>query len=240
MDFKEGWAAGWHRRRFRDLVGLPQFHAVVTLARLANMLRFVYSVSIKLPGQGPEARRQRMNAFYLSGALLVEAERTIQGVGTCFSKQDDFIQLVKIVHSDSFQEVVGRFRLLRNQSGFHFDQQPVEPALRKLARGNRPFMAFLTAYGTANKDMYYDLGDDVAMGLILGEEEPGEWLGEWIGLSAKVLNEVFDAVDEFIAGRLDAWNPEVIPTKDDRPDDIEETRRIVSERRKEGESPASS
>src|SRR5437773_5718895 len=107
VNLEEGWAMGWHRRRFRELAVRHEFHGLVTLARLVNMLRFVYSVSVSVKGAGPEARRQRVNAFYLSGALLVEAERTIQGVGRFFSKQHDYIQLVRTVHSGDFEKVVG-------------------------------------------------------------------------------------------------------------------------------------
>lgn len=229
VDLEAGWAAGWHRRRFHEVVKTPDFPGLVTLSRLANMLRFVYSVSVSVKGPGPEARRQSMNAFYLSGALLVEAERTIAGVGRYFSKQDDFIELAKAVHSEDFDNVVGRFRKFRNQAGFHFDEQPVEPALKKIAEREHDFVAFLTAYGTVSKNLYYDLGDQVAMELILGEDEYGEWMKEWLELSGKVLNQVFSAIEAFLADRLHALNPEFIATKDDAPLDNDETNRIAAE-----------
>ena len=109
-----------------------------------------------------------------------------------------------------------------------------------MAERGREFVAFLTAYGTINKDVYYDLGDDVAMELILGEDDYGEWLKEWFGLSAAVSNQVFNAVEEFISGRLDGLALEVVPTKDDQPLDHEETKRIAAEVARRKDTRASS
>ena len=229
VDVEAGWAVGWHRRRFKKLIQLPEFHGLVTLSRLANMLRFVYSVTVAVKGPGPESRRQRLNAFYLSGALLVETERTIEGVGRFFKAQPDYRALVKAVHSERFESVVKRFRRLRNESGFHFDQQPVGPALARIAGRNNEFEAFFTAFGTVSKDMYYDLGDQIAMELILGEDDLGEWFKEWLGLSAHVTNEVFAAIERFISGRLDELGFEMKATVGDKPLDHEETKRIAKE-----------
>jgi hypothetical protein len=236
IDPEAGWTIGWYRRRFRELAMQPAFHGVMTLARVANMLRFVYSVIVKTKGEGPGARRQRTNAFYLSGALLVETEKTIEGVGRIFKGAPDFVELSKTVHSPDFDKIVSRFRTLRKQAAFHFDLEAFAPAIQKLVKEDRPFYAFMTAYGSANKDCYFDLADDVPMQLILEEDRFGEWMRDWMSLSANVTNDVFHALDTFISHRLHEWGVDKQPTTEAAPDDIQETRGIMNERRGAKES----
>jgi hypothetical protein len=239
VDFENGWAAGWYRKRFRELVDMPAFHGVVTLARLTNMIRFVYSVMVRVEGVGPESRRQRTNSFYFAGAIMVEAEKTIHGVGRYFSGEPDYIDLVKSVHTETFTKVVSRFREFRNRAAFHVNQEDVDRSLERIAGRKKDFYPFLTAYGRVSKDMYYDLADEAAMELILGEDDYGEWLKEWFGLSAKAIHDLFDALEEFIGERVKGWNPQLVSTTDDKPPDIEETRRIFAER-EAAKTPASS
>lgn len=230
VDFEEGWTLGWAPNSFRILAASPEFHGVITLARLANLIRFVYSDTVEWRNQGPEGRRQVRNTFYLGGAILVEAEKTVAGVGTFFSAQADFVALQRVFHTPEFDEVVSRFRALRKRAAFHVNQEDVQAALARIASQPRDFFAFLTAYGGTNKYLYYDLADDAAMELVVGEDGYGEWLGRWMERSAAVSLEVFRALEVFIHGRIEAWNPEYKQTERDTPPDIERTRRIVREK----------
>ena len=209
IDWTKSWEIGWWRRQFRSLKVDPAFHAVVTLARLGNMIRFVQGVVVSLPDADsrpgmasrvkPERRRQMMNAFYLSGALLVEAESTVNSAGKHFRNHQEYRHLSKTVHGDGFREVANRFRKLRKWSAFHFDAQG---AAEGLARRNEDFVRFMSGRGKLNKDIYFDLADIVALEVVVGEfaskTEFETWFKEWLGRSAAATNALMSAIDEFV------------------------------------------
>ncbi|OFV84297.1 MAG: hypothetical protein A2W26_02970 [Acidobacteria bacterium RBG_16_64_8] len=86
VDWEAAWEIGWPREAFIALKVDPRFLALLTIARLRNMLRFTQGLIVLPPKDlpPPAARRHTMNAFYLMNALLVEAERVIDGTGARF------------------------------------------------------------------------------------------------------------------------------------------------------------
>src|SRR5688500_15467834 len=71
------------------------FCAVVTLARVANALRFaVYALVAVESSDTPAAKRQRMNSFMYSGALVFEALCLIEKVRGDLAKYRAYDDLV--------------------------------------------------------------------------------------------------------------------------------------------------
>lgn len=209
VDFERTWELGWWRKDFRTLKADQAFCALVTLTRAVNILRFVQGVVVSLPDtKKPEHRRQLMNSFYLSGAVLVEVEVLVNGIAKYFRESPEYRSLAAVVHSDDFGKVVARFRDLRRWSAFHFDEKAAQ---KVLATRDDAFERFLSSCGTLNKDYYYDLGDIVAFGVIAGTfDSPGqaeEWVKWFLDMSARVTNRVLDAADNFVASQIvDRWN----------------------------------
>jgi hypothetical protein len=205
IDPEQTWELGWWRKEFRKLRQDEAFAAIVTLARAINMLRFIQVVIADLPrADTPTRRRQMMNGFFLSGAVLVEAERLVKNMGRHFRDVPEFVDtLAPAIRSDDFREVVGRFQHLRKKSAFHFDQDAAGGALKTR---NGDFERFLSSRGTKNKDYYYDLGDMVALQLVTGTFESEKafevWMGPFLHKAAAVTNGLMSAADEFIGTQI--------------------------------------
>jgi hypothetical protein len=187
-------------------------------------LWFAFTASVKAKKQGPDDRRQSMNAFFLSGVLVVEARKTIAGVGEFFSGHADFIELCRVANSGEVLEVGERFADFRNRAAFHVNQEDVAAALRQVIKRKDPFVAFMTAYGPTKKEGYYDLADDVSMQLIVGSDGYGPTTRAWVKRAGRAVVALANALEGFIAGRLEALSPEIVATHGDRPEDIERTR----------------
>jgi hypothetical protein len=200
VDWKGAWEIGWPREAFLAIRDRPDFHALVTLARLTNVLRFAQHITATLPDGPPTAqRRQMMNAFYLAGALLVEAEKTIQGAARQFSDEPTYRSLTEVIHSPAYRDVVARFRKLRNWAVFHFDTQVATEGLSGI---EDDFVRFVSGSGALDKDIYYDLGDQVALRATAGVFESETSFVEWLSKTADAVIGVTRALDEVIVASL--------------------------------------
>ncbi len=74
MKERDSWELRCSEEKFADLRNDERFWSILTLARSLNALRFCQLAFLALPDDDtPAARRQRINSFVFTGAVLYEA-----------------------------------------------------------------------------------------------------------------------------------------------------------------------
>jgi hypothetical protein len=152
-------------QRLRTHVG---FQRLVALSRLANQLRFAQLV---LPGvQGddsPSGKRQRINSFFLTAALLHEGMQLAQRLAQFHRDRPSFqAGFSEILRSAEFRDLISNYiKRLRNQAVFHVDDEEIEELL---GRYSADPTVFVSGSGRMAGATYYDLGDIVAMMTFVG------------------------------------------------------------------------
>lgn len=196
FDIEQPWQMGWWRRSFRTVRKRESFHTLVALARMVNMLRFVQAVEHSLVKSDTSAyRRQVLNAFFLSSALLVEGMDLVQRIGKHFRHRPEFQNgLGRLLRDPDFKRVVTtKYRRLRKKSAFHFDDDVIEGGLTE---NDDKFVPFISSSGGKKRGShYYELADITAMQVLVG---PCESAKEFTERVCEALDEATPLANRFI------------------------------------------
>ena len=136
-------------------------------------------------------------------ALLVEAERVVDGNGNHFHRNPKYLELAAAVRTPKFREVVTRSRPVRHWAVFHFFSKAVEEVVGRGYFSDPPeFVTFLSGHGKKDFDIQCDLAEEVPFQLILGQVDPErieETLRAWLGEASTAATDLIRALDVFLA-----------------------------------------
>lgn len=186
MKEKESWELRCSEEKFGDLSGDERFWSILTLARALNALRFSQVAFFAVSDEDtPAGRRQRINSFVFTGAVLYEAMGFAQTIGQYFHYLPEFKEGLGRLFQD---RVLRDFRdttlhRLRNNFAFHFDGEVAPQALRGF---RKPPYVFESGRGPTTGNAHYDLADLASLYFLLREEGDDQ-------LSAEALEEAFKA-----------------------------------------------
>jgi len=178
------------------------------------MLRFAQGLVVHQPDDlTPTAsRRYTLNTFFLMNSILVEAQRVVEGLGRHFKDSSNYRRLALAMHAPKLRDVVARFRPARNWTVFHFDNEGAQTALKIGYFVDPPqFVPFLCGHGTRDFDIQCDLADQVALELIIRDEErddPKAAFDVWLSTASKASTDLLRALDEFLAGTAKEFGAE--------------------------------
>ncbi len=148
---------------FSSIRDNPEFHRVMTLARIVNSIRFV-EVAIVTRGtpETPSATRQTSGAFFYLAALLFEGLNFADRLGEYFKDSSTFRNcFVPLLKDPQVRELrSGLLSQLRNQAVYHHDDAVI-PAGLKLIREKE--YVFTSMQGPSRREVYYDLADIAVM-----------------------------------------------------------------------------
>ena len=195
----------------------PTFIEVLALARLTNQLRFVQSALPPLENDSPSARRQLINAFLFTAALLHEsvplAQRLAQRYRYRLPSAD---ALTKLLQDKEVRDLLAtHIPRLSSETVLRVDERRISEHLASLADDTYIFASGAT-YGSGQ--LYYDLADITTFLPTLSHPSSYEALvnaAETIGRRTTATGLVFRraaddliaevlAHEQFLAGRLPA------------------------------------
>lgn len=195
MKEKQSWELRCSEEKFEDLRNDERFWAILTLARTMNALRFCQTAFFHLPDEDtPSARRQRINSFVFTGAVLYAALEFARTLGKYFRHLPVYGEGIGSLLRD---RAVRRFRdtslyRLRNKFVFHFDEDVAPQALQGF---QKPPYIFDSGQGPKIGNAYYDLADSASLYFLLMEEDDDQ-------LSAEELEKAVEARFRDLTGRM--------------------------------------
>ncbi len=216
MKERDNWELRCSEDKFGDLRDDERFWSILTLARSLNAFRFCQLAFFALPDDDtPAARRQRINSFVFTGAVLYEALGFAQTLGEHFHYLPEFKQGLGRLFQD---RILREFRdtslyLIRNKFVFHFDEEVAPQALRGF---RKPPYIFASGHGPTAGNACYDLADVASLYFLLKEDDDDQLSAEafkarFLHLTEKMtdLSGRFGAAaDELIAAGLKELDPD--------------------------------
>ncbi len=185
----------------------PAFAEVLTLGRVANLLRATMAGGIESgPRAGTAAERQRTAMFLLLTGLLSEALPLLERTGQYFRGLHAHQEHVRPILSDPTIIALRKSFLtpLRNQAVFHNDAEVsrrglsliYSPIAQDLARGTT----------TALMDTYHPFADLIALSYILdvggGADNPAAWLASHVQVCLQLGGRIVIAIDALVGEAL--------------------------------------
>lgn len=220
MKEEERWELRCSEKKFEELRNNERFWSILTLARALNELRFS-QVAYFGPQEDdtPASRRQRINSFVFTGAILYEALGFAQTLGKYFQHlaafKDGLARLFEDKTVRDFRDTT--LHRLRNKFVFHFDDEVPTQALRGF---RKPPYIFNSGQGPRIGNAYYDLADSASLYFLLMEKNDDQLSAEELeraveerfrDLARKMSNlsgRFGAAADELIAAGLKELDPD--------------------------------
>lgn len=189
------WIVSCDARTFEACKHDDKFAYIVALARAVNSLNFVHSAMI-CAGEtpSPDATRARLNSYFFASAILYEALKLIKAMNQPF-KDDRMFQVgLRLILKDKVAQEIERKHLdpARNRAVFHFFPEYFAEIIQ--SKGVDECL-FVTAHGTARKDLYYSFADGITGGILVGFSEESERFSEVLG---KAMSDTRDLMVRFI------------------------------------------
>lgn len=147
------------KEKFDALKKKEEFWGLVTLGRAVNELRFAQMPLIHHENDdSPAAMRARYNSLLFSCALFVESYLLVQRLNKHFGHMPEFQDLTKVTSKSKAAEDLLNVSLfdLRNRLVFHF---AIDEMGRQLENLELTEPIFVSAMGTTNGQVYYELAD---------------------------------------------------------------------------------
>jgi hypothetical protein len=160
------WKIRLDKSAFDKIKTEESFWSVVALSRVINALRFVHSPLEHYQDDSPGALRVRYNSFFFNCALFREASLFVQKLHKHYGKSPKFQAVATIMNSKEARKLLeANLSPIRNSLVFHFDPKEIGAQLTKLELEDP---IFLSAMGTTNEQVYYELADLCAISTFSG------------------------------------------------------------------------
>jgi hypothetical protein len=186
------------------------FWSVVALARIVNALRFVQMPLVDNEGKdSPSAVRARFNSFFFNCSLFYEASLFVQNLPGPHRTMPEFQSMAEIINTKDARALRdSNLDNLRNKLVFHFDLDEIGKHIQKLQHP-----VFLTATGTTNGEVYYEIADACAVEAF--KEPPAtsdQDLNDLVAQATKVTLDFVNAAELFIKAYLEkeGWRGELV------------------------------
>jgi hypothetical protein len=164
------WKIRLDKWAFDKLKTEESFWCVVALSRVVNALRFVHSPLEHYQDESPRAVRVRYNSFFFNCALFREASIFVQELHKHYRNSPEFQAMATIMNSIEARNLLqDNLAPIRNRLVFHFNIEEIGVQLMKLEL-KEPI--FLSAIGTTNEQVYYELADLCAISTFSGTGFP--------------------------------------------------------------------
>jgi hypothetical protein len=196
---------------FERLKADKAFWSVIALARVVNTLRFVQMPLVDNEGKdSPSAVRARFNSFFFNCSLFYEASLFVQSLPGPHRTMPEFQSMAAIINTKDARALRdSNLGNLRNKLVFHFDVDEIGKHIQKLQHP-----VFLTAVGTTNGEVYYEIADACAVEAFKDlQATRSQDLNDLVALATKVTLDFVNAAELFIKAYLDkeGWRVELIP-----------------------------
>jgi hypothetical protein len=146
---------------FEKLKTEPSFWALVALARALNALRFVHSPLTGGIDDSQKSRRARSNAFLFGCSLVYEASLHINELGQYYRHLHEYSAMVGPFNTPESKRLLNtNFGPVRNRTAFHFGADEIGTSLKPLTCRDA---IFVSGFGPAPSEIFYDLADTCAM-----------------------------------------------------------------------------
>jgi hypothetical protein len=171
-DPAQPWRITMTAERFATLRGEERFRRMLTLARIANSIRYAVEGFRTDPGTRPRAlMRQASSGFLYSSALLFEALEFADTLGQHFRQYDAFKSVTELRRDPRVIELrAGALRRLRNLAVYHHNDESIRVGLELLEPREYTF-----ASGDSHRslDVYFNLADLVLLHFAVEPDEHG-------------------------------------------------------------------
>jgi hypothetical protein len=198
------------------------FWCLVALSRVVNALRFVHSPLEHYQDDSPGALRVRYNSFFFNCALFREASLFVQKLHKHYGKSPEFQAVATIMNSNEARKLLeANLSPIRNSLVFHFDPGEIGAQLTKLEL-EEPI--FLSAMGTTNEQVYYELADLCAISTFSARSFPttdtdvqafeGQVLEPLIKRTTELTVQFLTQAELFIVAVLESGGWEMVTTRE--------------------------
>jgi hypothetical protein len=204
------WKCVTDAANFERLKTDKAFWSVVALARIVNALRFVQMPLIDNEGKdSPSAVRARFNSFFFNCSLFYEASLFVQNLPGPHRTMPEFQSMAEIINTKDARALRdSNLDNLRNKLVFHFDLDEIGKHIQKLQHP-----VFLTATGTTNGEVYYEIADACAVEAFKGPLATSDQdLNDLVARATKVTLDFVNAAESFIKAYLEkeGWGGELV------------------------------
>jgi hypothetical protein len=218
------WKIRLDKSAFEKLKTEESFWCVVALSRIVNALRFVHSPLQHFQDESPSALRFRYNSFLFNCALFYEASLFVPNLGRYYHQLPEFQAMASVTKTNEARELLdSNLAPIRNRFVSHFNSCEIGAQLTKL-KLDEPI--FVSAMGTINEQVYYELADLCAISTFSGSGFPDtdtgmrafeqEVLTPLIKKTTNLTVQFLTQAELFIAAALDngGWEMVTIPKSD--------------------------
>jgi hypothetical protein len=191
----------------------PKFAYVVALARAVNALNAAHSLMMGTEGRDtPAALRDRMNSHFFVSGVLYEALKLIRAMSTVFTGDESFETSLRLILKDTSGQSLERMHLkcVRHGGVFHFLPDQFAEAIAKTGMIE---CVFAVSLGHKRGDVHYAFADYITAEMMVGTRlDDAVVVTEMMNKMLKLVKQIVEHSENFIADQLKGWRFEVLPT----------------------------
>jgi hypothetical protein len=154
------WLARLSKVRYASLLDSPRFHRALTLAHIANSLRFAQAAAFAdRSNDSPAATRQRAGSFFYLTGILAEGLMFAERLGQFFKDLPSFAGIKELLRDPATDQLRRTYLTkARNEAIFHNDDSVVAETLPTFRLDE---YVFASGIGALGPELYFDLSDSV-------------------------------------------------------------------------------
>jgi hypothetical protein len=207
MDERIEWAIFCRPDVFDKCRNREGFPELVCLARVINVLNYLYSPVSQLEGAEPHHIRDRMNFYLFNAAVLYEGLDLVRKMNKPFKSDATFRATLHSVLRDPTVQKIESLHLkkARHHAVNHFLPDMFSEVIKDLPTEE---CFFLKATGMVNKNIHFEFADRMAVRILVGPPGGGDFKGRLDNVLIEIQKFIGTFVTEatkFLVAKLYEW-----------------------------------
>jgi hypothetical protein len=194
-----------------------KFAYVVALARSVNALTAAHSLMVRTGNDdAPAAKRDRMNSYFFSSAILYEILKLIKSMGAVYGTEKIFQDTLQLLLKDKLVQELEKEHLkpARRDAVFHYLPDPFAEAIATTGMTDCVFASMGETIG----NIHYEFADYIAAEMEVGGRlDDKEVVVAMMQNKLALVKQFINHCETFIEDQLEPWGFRVRDTPDNQP-----------------------